>query len=183
MRKNNFSTLTASEFVEKIHEAMIHISNISCVKFEPKQPNDRNYIFITEGNGCSSEVGMRNTGRQLMNLNPSICVHGKIVHELLHSLGFLHMHTANERDDYLEVKWDNIKKSAALNFHQFKSHVSMFGTKFDYDSILHYSEKAFAIDKSKPTLVPLHKDMAKNMGQRIGNFSICFLKTKNIDIF
>lgn len=160
--------------MEKIHEAMIHISNISCVKFEPKQPNNRNYIFITEGKGCSSEVGMRNTGRQLMNLNPSMCAHGKIVHELLHSLGFLHMHTANERDEYLEVKWDNIKESAALNFQQFKSHVSMFGTNFDYDSILHYSEKAFAIDKSKPTLVPIYKDKAQNMGQRIGNFSFVF---------
>ena len=159
---------------------MTYISNISCVRFEPKQPITRNYIFITEGKGCSSEVGMRNTGRQLLNLNPKICVYGKVVHELLHSLGFLHMHTANERDEFLVVKWDNIKDSAVFNFHQFKSHVSMFGTSFDYDSILHYSEKAFAIDKSKPTLVPIYRDMAKNMGQRKGNF---LFVSHNIDIF
>jgi hypothetical protein len=42
----------------------------------------------------------------------------------------------------------------------------MFSTPYDYGSIMHYSPIAFAIDKSMPTLVPLHP--AKNMGQREG---------------
>lgn len=42
----------------------------------------------------------------------------------------------------------------------------MFSTPYDYDSIMHYSPWAFAKDRMKPTLIPLHP--AKNMGQREG---------------
>lgn len=41
-----------------------------------------------------------------------------------------------------------------------------FNIEYDYDSVLHYSQYAFAIDKSKQTIIPL-KDMGDaQMGQR-----------------
>lgn len=74
---------------------MNYISNRSCIRFVKRTQLSPNYIYITKGNGCSSEVGMRRTGRQNMNLNEiGLCPKGKIIHELLHALGFLHMHTA-----------------------------------------------------------------------------------------
>jgi hypothetical protein len=75
-------------------EAMKYIANRTCVRFIRKNLQNQNYIYITRGGGCSSEVGMRRTGKQLMNINESLCPRGKIIHELLHALGFLHMHTA-----------------------------------------------------------------------------------------
>ena len=42
----------------------------------------------------------------------------------------------------------------------------MFSTPYDYNSILHYSTKAFAVDKSKDTIIPLQS--APDMGQRKG---------------
>ena len=53
-----------------------------------------------------------------------------------------------------------------FNFKQFVAHVSMFSTQYDYNSIMHYSPVAFAVDKSIPTLVSLYP--AQNMGQREG---------------
>lgn len=82
------------EFISTIYESMDYISNRSCIRFAPRTPYNQNYIYITKGSGCSSEVGMRHTGKQLMNINEELCPRGKIIHELLHSLGFLHMHTA-----------------------------------------------------------------------------------------
>lgn len=69
-------------------------SNRSCIRFVPRTPYNKHYIYVTKGPGCSSEVGLRHTGRQSMNINEEFCSRGKIIHELLHSLGFLHMHTA-----------------------------------------------------------------------------------------
>ena len=96
----------------------------------------------------------------------NLCSKGSVIHELLHCLGFLHMHTASNRDEYITINWQNIKSDAKLNFKQFAAHVSMFKTEYDYDSITHYSSVAFAKDKSLPTITA--KKPAPNMGQRKG---------------
>lgn len=37
---------------------------------------------------------------------------GNIQHEALHMLGFLHMHTTTQRDDFVEIRWDSVSKTA-----------------------------------------------------------------------
>lgn len=88
-----------SEKVEKkvlflIFDPQDYITNASCIQFTPRTSYHENYVYITKGPGCSSEVGMKHTGKQLININEDFCLRGKVIHELLHSLGFLHMHTA-----------------------------------------------------------------------------------------
>lgn len=72
----------------------------------------------------------------------------------------------SERDDFISLNWSNIRENAKFNFKQFKAHVSMFDTPYDYDSIMHYSPTAFAVDRSKPTIIP--RFPASRMGQREG---------------
>ena len=72
----------------------------------------------------------------------------------------------SERDNYIEINWCNIAPDAKANFDQFKSYVSMYSTPYDYDSIMHYGSKAFAVDRSIPTIIP--KQSVQNMGQRKG---------------
>lgn len=79
---------------------------------------------------------------------------------------------SSERDNFIKVNWDNIKEKAWFNFKQFSAHVSMFSTPYDYGSIMHYSPMAFAIDRSKPVLIPLQR--ALNMGQREGKSLFIF---------
>lgn len=76
----------------------------------------------------------------------------------------------SERDKYIKVNWSNIREGAYINFKQFLARVSMFGTPYDYESIIHYSPVAFAKDRSIPTIIPLYP--AKNMGQRDGELLI-----------
>lgn len=149
-----------------IFSAIEYIQNVSCVRFQVKDEKTKHYVLIKSGKACSSKVGMRREGPQPMIIDGKLCSKGSVIHEFLHCLGFLHMHTANNRDAYIKVNWRNIRDDAKLNFKQFVAHVSMFKTEYDYDSITHYSNIAFAKDKSKPTIEA--KKPAPNMGQRKG---------------
>ncbi|XP_050665358.1 uncharacterized protein LOC126965678 isoform X2 [Leptidea sinapis] len=85
---------------------------------------------------------------------------------MLHTLGFYHMQSSPDRDDYIDVMWENIIKAARHNFRKYNSFaVSDFGVGYDYESVLHYSRKAFSVN-GQDTLVP--KKSGAGIGQRIG---------------
>lgn len=149
-------------------KAIEYIKNISCIRFEEKNAKTKHYILVKKGKACSSKVGFRQKGAQVMIIDGNLCSFGSILHELLHALSFLHMHTANNRDEYIEIKWANIRDDAKINFKSFSSHVTMLGTEYDYNSIMHYSNNAFAKNKKFPTIIAKDPSKAKNMGQRKG---------------
>lgn len=111
--------------------------------------------------------------------------------ELMHVLGFLHMHTTHDRDKFVSIFWmtekvfvtshfcwtflnssiivdwnwvgqhnascvSHIKalsifkefnvfaSNSSVNFMSYESDVSMFGTKYDFESITHYPTTAFS---------------------------------------
>ena len=159
---NTFS----EEFITVVKSAMEYISRVSCVKFEFNRRHVDNYILITKGSGCSSQVGNLRQGEQYLRLNQNVCERGNIIHELLHGLGFLHMHTAEERDKFIKINLSNVNPQGLKNFEKYTAFVTMYNTQYDYHSIMHYSRNAFAIDKNKPTIVPFER--VSNMGQRHG---------------
>lgn len=156
-------------------EAMEYIQNVSCVRFyKVKDLKTLNYVLIKRGKACASKVGMRG-GEQLLVIDSILCSRGSVIHELLHTLGFLHMHTSSNRDTYIDINWSNIKEESKLNFKKTTPLLgSLFGTEYDYNSITHYSAFAFAKDKKTPTIL-VKKNTNNNtinmtMGQRKGNF-------------
>ena len=78
----------------EVRKAMDYItSSTPCITFVPKTSSSVNYVTILPGPDCSSELGMRG-GEQVIYLN-SVCFdNGMIVpvHQLLHTLGFVHEH-------------------------------------------------------------------------------------------
>lgn len=67
----------------------------------------------------------------------------------------------------------------------------MFSTPYDYNSIMHYSPKAFAKDRSKLTLIPVQSASSVHMGQREGKYksefiifivTVCYLLFKGMSI-
>lgn len=71
------------------------------------------------------------------------------------ALGFYHMQSAYDRDDYVTIVKDNILTYSKRNFMKHTSYeVSHFNTTYDYDSVLHYSAYAFSMN-GRPTIVPV----------------------------
>ena len=80
---------------------------MSCITFRPKTESTYNFVSIHPGPGCESELGMVG-GEQRILLN-SECFNEKkygllkLVHELLHTLGFVHEQNRPDRDHFINV--------------------------------------------------------------------------------
>lgn len=111
-------------------------------------------------------------GAQQLNLQPYDFEVGcfrlyTIVHEFMHAIGFYHMQSATERDEYVKIVFENIQNGTQHNFNTYDaSTISQYGIQYDYGSVMHYSKTAFSINGSD-TIVPL-KDLGDDvMGQRV----------------
>lgn len=65
------------------------------------------------------------------------------------------MQSAYDRDEYIKIQWEHIRKGTEHNFRKYNSSVvSHFNSTYDYGSVMHYSGKAFSTD-GVATIVPL----------------------------
>lgn len=69
--------------------------------------------------------------------------YGVALHELGHCIGFSHEHQRPDRDDYISIFWHNIKLDYIHNFFSVPLNSATYSDVYDYDSIMHYSDKAF----------------------------------------
>lgn len=122
----------------------------------------KDYVYIQPSldQTCSSSVG-RKGGAQVMLL-AARCNKMNIVHEFGHALGLWHEQSRNDRDQYVNIVWDNIKEESKHNFNQHLYKNIDMGP-YNYDSIMHYSAYAFSKNNEK-TIIPLQSDIV--IGQR-----------------
>ncbi|UJR32473.1 hypothetical protein I4U23_019935 [Adineta vaga] len=148
-------------------ERLIAINNVACIQFRPKVAGDVYYISIVNGYGCSSYVG-RNTGitlnRTVTLQYPGCIDEGRIMHELLHVLGFHHEQSRPDRDSYVRVNYSNIISGLEYNFEKYSNTVvNTLNTSYDYASVMHYPSDAFSVN-GFATIVPLQSGVT--VGQR-----------------
>uniref|UniRef100_A0A1I8AF85 Metalloendopeptidase n=1 Tax=Steinernema glaseri TaxID=37863 RepID=A0A1I8AF85_9BILA len=149
-----------------IAKAMAEYHSKTCIRFVPRdERRHRDYVFIHPDDGCYSLVG-RTGGRQPLSLDSGCIQTGTIVHELMHSVGFFHEQSRTDRDQFIEIRWENVMKGADDQFEKYGPAVIQdLGEPYDYSSIMHYGPYAFS-DNGKRTIVAL-KAGADRMGQRV----------------
>ncbi|KAJ8734268.1 hypothetical protein PYW07_014819 [Mythimna separata] len=155
-----------------IWNAVRDIEAHTCVKFRYRTSSDTVYTRITgEPNGCYANVGHKlSRGAHQMNLARNTvgvgCFrHATIVHEFMHILGFLHMHTTFNRDEYVKIHHGNIARGSEHNFKLYEvSEVDNLGIDYDYVSCMHYGPYSFSANGA-PTMEARRRDVG-NMGQR-----------------
>ncbi|CAI5442250.1 unnamed protein product [Caenorhabditis angaria] len=128
----------------------------TCIRFVPRQPGETDYLFIGKVDGCFSEVG-RTSGVQVLSLDNGCMEYATIIHEMMHVVGFYHEHERWDRDNFIDIIWQNIDRGALDQFGKVDlSKTSYYGQPYDYKSILHYDSLAFS-KNGFPTMLPKTK--------------------------
>ena len=61
----------------------------------------------------------------------------RVLHELMHAVGFWHEHSRADRDRYIRIFWDNIDGGKSNKNYKIQSENSLIG-EYDVCSIMHY---------------------------------------------
>lgn len=99
--------------------------------------NEADYIAFVDGSNCSSPVG-RQGGRQEIKLNSAFsCELRHVIHEMGHAVGLWHEMSRSDRDEHIEIYWNNIKADAKSNYDRHSVDGLDIGD-YDYASVMHY---------------------------------------------
>ena len=75
-------------------------------------------------------------GPQTVSLSEG-CIHqSTILHEVMHALGFWHEQSRPDRDQYLEIFWENIKEGGFY----FEQYLAILRTPFEFNLIFILTE-------------------------------------------
>lgn len=91
-----------------------------------------------------------------------------MIHELLHALGYIHMHNRPDRDRFVNIAWKNIQPNFFREFAKVNPSIfSNLGTPYDFNSIMHYNSLAFTKNGLR-TIIPKDSSYTDVIGQRYG---------------
>ncbi|MEE6522269.1 hypothetical protein FKM82_020714, partial [Ascaphus truei] len=138
----------------------------SCVDFKPYE-GESTYIHFQKFGGCWSMVGDLKSGQNL-SIGERCDYKAIVEHEILHALGFYHEQSRSDRDDYVEIWWNEITSGMAHNFNKYNDgYITDLNTPYDYESVMHYGPFSFNKNESVPTItakIPAFNDI---IGQRL----------------
>jgi astacin len=161
----------------RISDAIAHWQQKTHIRFIQRTGDNAsqypNYVYFRPADGCWSHVGMQG-GKQDIGLADG-CGTGATIHEIGHALGLWHEQSREDRDQHIQIVWQNIEPGQEHNFNQHVTDGDDYG-QYDYDSIMHYGSTAFS-KNGEPTIVTIPP--GRNIGNRdsLSETDIATIKT------
>ena len=172
---------------DRITQAISHWENNTTIRFILRTDSNAKYYtnYVTfnryvpgpnenpeEVFHCSASIGMTGWPGQPVVISEQ-CVVGDVIHEIGHAVGLWHEQSRSDRDDYLEIMWDNIQTEPVNMKPNFNQHVTDGDNlgAYDYRSIMHYGAWFFSKNK-QPTIRVRRTDLPggnqNSLGQKNG---------------
>lgn len=149
---------------ELITEALETFTTLTCIRFI-ERTTENDYLYIQSGSGCWSSIG-KVGGVQTLSLMSGGCMaRGVVQHEIEHALGFYHEQSRSDRDEHLDVIWQNINEADWGEFELVDT--DNMDVPYDYASVMHYGRFAYSNTSGQPSLNP-KPDQSVEIGQRYG---------------
>lgn len=139
------------------------IESLTCIRFVTRTTQE-DFVEVINGDGCWSWLG-RIGGRQELSMRRNGCIsEGIMVHEAIHALGYDHMHNHIDRDNYVDIFWNNIEPEFQFAFDKVDPQwFDNFGTSYDLLSVMHYARWAFSRN-GQDTIVPHNRAYIDRIG-------------------
>ncbi len=140
---------------ERVEKALDCYRQNTPVQFIPFKNQKDGIVFQPGDQNCYSYVG-KIGGLQPIHLSPN-CQSPQVVHEVMHALGFVHEQSRPDRNQYVQIIWNNIDPKFQSEFAMVPD--SFFElertTPFDYHSIMLYPPQMFAAQPGQLTMKSL----------------------------
>ncbi|XP_019641075.1 PREDICTED: zinc metalloproteinase nas-6-like [Branchiostoma belcheri] len=134
-----------------IRTAMRQWEDRTCIRFV-KRTTEKDYLDFYRHKYCQCPVG-RIGGRQRLSVGNGCEFTHVMIHEIGHAIGFWHEQSRPDRDNWVEVLWDNIEPDLHTAFDKYgKAEIDSLGVEYDYGSIMHYPFNAFPRSPGLETL-------------------------------
>ncbi|KAK0401955.1 hypothetical protein QR680_016065 [Steinernema hermaphroditum] len=158
------------EAIDVIERAIKFWETETCVTFHKADPKTSKILPVINfwpGPGCRSRIGRDPFGSQTQNITfgDGCEYYAAGVHEIAHTLGFMHEQSRWDRDNYLRIDMNNVEVNRTHNYNKYEEKENdNYGKQYDYGGIMHYDDKAFALDESKIVMYAKNPDYQMSIG-------------------
>lgn len=166
----------SSTLLQMIQDSFDEWESKTAIRFK-ERTNESTYVTIRP-NGNSCNCGSATLGsfgnRGIIQIGSRTTTY-VMIHEIGHTLGYIHEQNRSDRDDYVRVLFNNIQSGAEDQFYKSTS-ASLFTNRMDTASTMMYGSYTFSRNGS-PTIVDLNGDP---LPRRSGNLSAGDIAGTNI---
>lgn len=155
---------------ERVREAIAMFDG-TALRFVPYTNEVDALVFEASSGICKSYIG-KIGGKQPVWL-ASDCGPMEIAHEILHAIGFIHEQNRADRDDFIDVHFENIEEQYKFNFEKLPAEFMKVSglSKFDFESLMIYPVWMFA-RSGQSTMEPRAKDQQIRPGHTLSKVDV-----------